>query len=208
MTKEDHPQPEIAPDGATETTSEQPGQKTPASEAPVQELETEAASENAPSVEQLQTRIEELTNELAQTREQVLRAHADAQNARRRAEQDVEKAHKFGVERLVNDILPVADNLERTIEASKNETANFSALMEGVELTLKSLFDGLSRHKVEQVNPEGEPFDPQLHQAMTALEQPDVEPNTVVNVFQRGYTLHGRLVRPAMVVVSKAPVRE
>jgi len=80
-----------------------------------------------------------------------------------------------------------------------------SAVIEGVELTLKSLMDGLKRHNVETVNPEGEPFDPQLHQAMTAVPQPDVEPNTVINVFQCGYTLHGRLVRPAMVVVSKAP---
>lgn len=157
------------------------------------------------SVEALQDQIEELKNELAQSKEQVLRAHADAQNARRRAEQDVERAHKYGLEKFVTDMLPVADNLERAITASKAEGADLNTVVEGVELTLKSLLDGLNRHKVEKVNPEGEPFDPQLHQAMTAVEQADVEPNTVVNVFQAGYTLHGRLVRPAMVVVSKAP---
>jgi molecular chaperone GrpE len=201
---EEHPRADNTPDGATENAAEQPDQE-PAAEASAQEPDVDTLDQEAPSIESLQTRIEELSTELAQTKEQVLRAHADAQNARRRAEQDVEKAHKFGVERFVNDILPVADNLERTIDASKSETADLSTLVEGAELTLKSLLDGLNRHKVEQVNPEGEPFDPQLHQAMTAQEQADVEPNTVLNVFQRGYTLHGRLVRPAMVVVSKAP---
>ncbi len=204
MATEDHPQTDKAPDGTTENAAEQPVPEE-AQEAPAQESDVEATDQEAPSIESLQARIEELTAELAQTKEQVLRAHADAQNARRRAEQDVEKAHKFGVERFVNDILPVADNLERAIDASKSETADVGTLVEGVELTLKSLLDGLNRHKVEQVNPEGQPFDPQLHQAMTAQEHADVEPNTVLNVFQRGYTLHGRLVRPAMVVVSKAP---
>lgn len=198
MATDEYPQPDNAPESGADINSEQPEPG----------AETAAAEQGEPTVEALQAQIEELKNELAQTKEQVLRAHADAQNARRRAEQDVEKAHKFGLERLVNDILPVADNLERTLDASKNEAAELSSLVEGAELTLKSLLDGLKRHKVEQVNPEGEPFDPQLHQAMTTLEQADVEPNTVVNVFQRGYTLHGRLVRPAMVVVSKAPAAQ
>lgn len=193
MATEDKPQPESTPNGA---------QESPEQAAPEQET---GAAQGEPSVEELQAQIEDLKNELAQTKEQVLRAHADAQNARRRAEQDVEKAHKFGLEKFVNDMLPVADNLERAVQAAKSETADMNTVVEGVELTLKSLLDGLNRHKVEQVDPEGEPFDPQLHQAMSAVEQPDVEPNTVVNVFQRGYTLHGRLVRPALVVVSKAP---
>lgn len=151
----------------------------------------------------LQAEIVRLNEELQLNKENALRAAAEAQNARRRAEQDVEKAHKFGLEKFVNDVLPVADNLERAIDAAKAEGADLSVVVEGVELTLKTLVDGLKRHSVEQVDPEGEPFDPQLHQAMTMVEQPDVEPNTVINVFQRGYTLHGRLVRPAMVVVSK-----
>lgn len=152
----------------------------------------------------LQAEIARLNEELQTTKENALRAAAEAQNARRRAEQDVEKAHKFGLEKFVGDILPVADNLERAIDAAKAEGADLGVVVEGVELTLKTLVDGLKRHKVEQIDPQGEPFDPQLHQAMTMIEQPDVEPNTVINVFQRGYTLHGRLVRPAMVVVSKA----
>lgn len=168
-------------------------------------LESQSSeSENTGSDESLEAQIEKLKEELAQSKEQALRAAAEAQNARRRAEQDIEKAHKFGVEKFVNDMLPVADNLERAIAAAAAEGADIAAVIEGVELTLKTLVDGLTRNKVEAVDPEGEPFNPELHQAMTMVPNPDVEPNTVINVFQKGYTLHGRLVRPAMVVVSKA----
>ncbi len=148
--------------------------------------------------------IEKLKEELTLAKEQALRAAAEAQNARRRAEQDVEKAHKFALDKFVNDMLPVADNLERAIDAASSEGAEMATVIEGVELTLKSMIDGLKRHNVEIVDPAGEPFNPELHQAMTMVPNPDVEPNTVINVFQKGYTLHGRLVRPAMVVVSKA----
>lgn len=184
------------------------GNQQGAQEQATADMAADAGAQNDQSVDALLAQIEQLKDELAQTKEQVLRAHADAQNARRRAEQDVEKAHKFGLERFVNDMLPVADNLERSVEAAKSETADMNAVVEGVELTLKSLLDGLGRHKVERVDPLGEPFDPQLHQAMSTMEQADVQPNTVVNVFQCGYTLHGRLVRPAMVVVSKAPAEK
>lgn len=119
---------------------------------------------------------------------------------------DVEKAHKFALEKFVNDLLPVVDNLERALAAIDTDNDSTKAVTEGVELTLKSFLDTLKRHNVEAIDPEGEPFDPQVHQAMTAVESADVEPNTVINVFQKGYLLSGRLVRPAMVVVSKAPV--
>lgn len=172
----------------------------------------QAAPEDAPAEgepatgdEQLLEELERLKNEVAQAQEQSLRAQAELHNVRRRAQQDVEKAHKFGLEKFVGDILPVADNLERALNASQEKVGDFEALIEGVELTLKSLHDALKRHQVEQVNPAGEPFNPEYHQAMTAVPNPDVEPNTVLDVFQNGYTLHGRLVRPAMVVVSKAP---
>lgn len=148
--------------------------------------------------------LEQSQTELAEAKEQALRAVAEMQNVRRRAEQDVERAHKFGVEKFVADMLPVADNLQRAIEASTTEGVEMASVTEGVELTLKSLMDAFARHKVEQVSPEGEPFNPDYHQAMTAVPQPDVEPNTVINVYQCGYTLNGRLVRPAMVVVSKS----
>jgi molecular chaperone GrpE len=146
-----------------------------------------------------------LGEEITSLKEQVLRAHADAQNTRRRAEQDVEKARKFALEKFVADLLPVADNLERAIGAGDAENETQKAVLEGVALTLKSLQDALKKYKVEVVDPAGEPFDPQLHQAMTMVPNPDMEPNTVMDVFQKGYTLNGRLVRPAMVVVSSAP---
>lgn len=152
----------------------------------------------------LLAKIETLEIELNSAREQALRAAAEAQNTRRRAEQDVEKAHKFGVEKFAKDMLSVADNLERTLQAAAAEGADLATLIEGVELIRQDLSDGLGRHKVEVIDPEGEPFNPEFHQAMSMVPNPDVEPNTVINVFQKGYTLHGRLVRPAMVVISKA----
>ena len=134
----------------------------------------------------------------------VLRAHAETQNARRRAEQDVEKARKFALEKFVGELLPVADNLERAIASGNSEDEGQKVVLEGVALTHKSLLDTLRKFKVEAIDPHGEPFDPQLHQAMSMVPNPDAEPNTVLTVFQKGYTLNGRLVRPAMVVVSSA----
>ena len=134
----------------------------------------------------------------------MLPRHAEAQNARRRAEQDVERARKFALERFAGDLLPVVDNLERALEAAAEEPG-VNPIAEGVDLTLKSLLDVLGKFNIEVVDPAGEPFDPQLHQAMTMVPNPDLEPNTVMDVMQKGYTLSGRLIRPAMVVVSKGP---
>ena len=147
----------------------------------------------------------ELQDQLDKAREDVLRAAAEAQNARRRADQDVEKARKFALERFVQDLLPVADNLERAMSAVDSEDEVFKPVFEGIELTYKSFQDSLSRHQVVVVDPAGAPFDPEQHQAMSMVPSPDVEPNTVLEVFQKGYLLNGRLIRPAMVVVSKTP---
>ncbi|MGS2718120.1 nucleotide exchange factor GrpE [Eionea flava] len=168
-------------------------------------IDDSRADNDSSDIEQEDSVGDVLSEEIASLKEQALRAQADAQNTRRRAEQDVEKARKFALEKFVSDLLPVADNLERAIAAGNPEDETQKAVIEGVELTLKSLQDTLKKHKVEMVNPAGEPFDPQLHQAMTMVPNPDMEPNTVMDVFQKGYTLNGRLVRPAMVVVSSAP---
>lgn len=157
------------------------------------------------SIEALQAQLATLAAGYESAKEQALRAQAEAQNARRRAEQDIEKAHKFGLEKMVNDLLPVVDNLERALSTIDTNNEALTAIAEGIQLTHKSFVDALARHQVVVVNPQGEPFDPNLHQAVSAVPNPDVEPNTVINCFQKGYTLHGRLVRPAMVVVSKAP---
>ncbi|UTA47038.1 nucleotide exchange factor GrpE [Simiduia sp. 21SJ11W-1] len=189
----------------TVTTEQENPQVEPLDEAP--EAQAEANPEGAEAAEPagLEARIAELEAELQQAKENTLRAAAEAQNIRRRAEADVEKAHKFGQEKIVSDMLVVADNLERALASVEGADEQFKSVTEGLELTLKSLIDGLKRHKVEQIDPKGEPFDPEFHQAMTMVPNPEVEPNTVMDVFQKGYTLHGRLVRPAMVVVAKAP---
>lgn len=152
----------------------------------------------------LEDMVGQLQDDLIAARDAALRAQADAQNVKRRAEQDVEKARKFALERFSGDLLPVIDNLERSVEAASGGDEVSKSIAEGVELTLKSLLDALKKYNIEAVNPAGEPFDPQLHQAMTMVENPDLEPNTVMDVMQKGYTLNGRLIRPAMVIVSKA----
>ena len=147
---------------------------------------------------------ESLEDELEAARDAALRAQADAMNVQRRAEQEIEKARKFALERFCGDLLSVVDNLERALESGGNDQGD-AALAEGVELTRKGFMDVLAKYGVEPVDPVGEPFDPETAQAMSMVEQPDVEPNSVVAVMQKGYLLNGRLLRPAMVMVSKAP---
>ena len=150
--------------------------------------------------------VEESTDleaELEAAKDSALRAQADAMNVQRRAEQEIEKARKFALERFCSDLLSVVDNLERALESSGDEQGN-AALTEGIELTRKGFMDVLGKYGVESVDPMGEPYNPDTAQAMSMVEQPDVEPNSVVAVMQKGYTLNGRLLRPAMVMVSKA----
>ena len=166
----------------------------------------EDAGEAVEDLEEAEVTLETLQDELAQAKDAALRAQAEAQNARRRSEQEVEKARKFALERFAGGLLPVVDNLERATEAAANsEVEAVKSIAEGVELTHKSLIDVLAKFNIEVVDPVGEPFDPNVHQAMTMVPNPDMEPNTVMDVMQKGYTLSGRLIRPAMVVVSKAP---
>jgi molecular chaperone GrpE len=117
---------------------------------------------------------------------------------------DVEKAHKFALERFAGDLLPVVDNLERALTFLNREDESQKALGEGVDLTLKGLLDTLAKNGVQQIDPQGQPFNPEFHQAMSIQPSADVAPNTVTFVMQKGYELNGRLVRPAMVGVSKA----
>jgi molecular chaperone GrpE len=151
----------------------------------------------------LDDELSQLQEDLLAARDAALRAQADAQNVKRRAEQDVEKARKFALERFASDLLPVVDNLERALEAASGDDEAIKPIAEGVELTLKSFIDVLGKNKVDVVDPQGEPFDPNLHQAITMIENKEVEPNTVTAVMQKGYSLNGRLIRPAMVMVSK-----
>lgn len=164
----------------------------------------EQTSDNSGDPATLQAQVEDLQVQLDRAKEQALRALADAQNMRRRAEKDVESAHKFALEKFCNALLPVVDNLERAQQSvGSTDDEAVKSLLQGVELTHKSFIDVLSKFNLEQIDPQGEPFDPQFHQAITMVESLDAEPNSVLDVMQKGYTLNGRLIRPAMVVVSK-----
>lgn len=168
-------------------------------------LEESAQAAEGDSEPSLEDVIAQLQVDAAQARDASLRAQADAQNVKRRAEQDVEKARKFALEQFSKELLPVMDNLERALEAAPENEELVRPIAEGVELTLKSFADAMKKFKIEVVDPLGEPFDPQFHQAMSMVENPEVEPNTVTLVMQKGYILNDRLLRPAMVMVSKAP---
>lgn len=159
--------------------------------------QTEAAAE------QPESEVELLQQQLAEAKEQALRMAAEAQNQRRRADRDIENAHKFALEKFSGALLIVADNLERAIAAANQEDPTVKPLLEGVELTLKGLLDVFGQFNVKPVDPVGEPFDPELHQAISMVENDQVEPNTVLHVMQKGYTLNDRLLRPAMVVVAQ-----
>lgn len=140
--------------------------------------------------------------EIADLKDQMLRNQAEMQNVRRRAEADVEKAHKFAVEKFANEMLIVVDNLERGLAAAPQDESTV-AIREGIEMTLNGFMSALAKFKVEVVDPVGQPFNPELHQAITMIENAELAPNSVMAVMQKGYTLAGRLLRPAMVVVSK-----
>ena len=135
----------------------------------------------------------------------VVRARADLENLRKRQERELENAHKFALERFVAALLPVCDSMELGLNAAQDENADVAKLREGAELTLKLLRDAMEKFNVQEIDPEGQPFDPELHQAMTLQPRDDVPENTVVSVVQKGYLLNGRLVRPAMVMVSQKP---
>ncbi len=149
----------------------------------------------------LEARLEELQQH---ERDSLLRAKAEVENVRRRSELDVEKAHKFGLEKFAGELLPVIDNLERGLDMADRSNTELTPLIEGIELTLKSLLDVVRKYGIEVVGETHVPFDPSVHQAMTMLESADHEPNHVMMIMQKGYTLNGRLLRPAMVAVSKA----
>ena len=183
---------EASPELATEDASVADAQDAPEGEQPADEMSL------------LQEQLEAAEAAAGMARDELLRVQAEMQNLRRRTEQDIEKAHKFGQEKFSTELLAVMDNLERSAAAAEaSEDEAVQAIKEGVELTLKGFMDCFKRFNIEAVDPLGEPFDPQLHQAMSIQESPDAEPNSVIAVMQKGYTLHGRVIRPAMVMVSK-----
>jgi len=169
------------------------------------EVETAAeASSDQPSYEDLVKLLTELQAKVDDSNDRALRAQAELDNVRRRAQRDVEGAHKFALEKFVNALLPVKDSLDMGDAAANVEGVDIEKVREGLTLTSKMMTDVMGKFNVVEVNPVGERFNPDHHQAMSMQDLPDAPPNTVVNVFQKGYLLNERLVRPAMVVVSSA----
>jgi molecular chaperone GrpE len=134
---------------------------------------------------------------------QVMRIQAELENTRRRAQADIEKAHKYGLEKFAQELLPVKDSMEMGLAAAEGEEEVVAKLREGTELTLRLLSGVLEKFGVKELNPLGEPFNPELHQAMSMQPSEGHAPNTVIVVMQKGYLLNDRLIRPAMVMVSK-----
>jgi len=186
-----------------ENRNEQVDELKEAAEASVEEAQTGESEAEQNEVSELDA----LSAQLQDSQEQMLRLQAEMQNVRRRAEMDVEKAHKFALEKFVKELLPVADSLEKAVESTEgHEDAGelVASIRQGVEMTLSLFVSSLKKFNVEPLNPVGEPFDPQQHEAMSMVPAPDAEPNSVVAVIQKGYLLNGRVVRPAMVMVAKA----
>ena len=190
-------------------------QKTPEGQAP-EEIITEQhddveAVEPDASAEQVDPRDEKIANLEAQLveaqnreRESVLRIKAEMENLRRRTEQDVEKAHKFALEKFVNELLPVIDSLDRALEVADKANPDNAAMIEGIELTLKSMLDVVRKFGVEVIADTNVPLDPNVHQAIAMVESEEIEAGKVLGVMQKGYTLNGRTIRAAMVTVAKA----
>lgn len=190
-------------------------QKTPEGQAP-EEIITEQhddveAVESEASAEQVDPRDEKIANleaqlAEAQTRERdgVLRIKAEMENLRRRTELDVEKAHKFALEKFVNELLPVLDSLDRALEVANNDSTDMAAMIEGIELTRKSMLDVVGKFGVQVVADIDVPMDPNVHQAIAMVESDEIAPGNVLMVMQKGYTLNGRTIRAAMVSVAKA----
>jgi len=152
----------------------------------------------------LQQKLEVAEKKASENWEELLRARADLENTRKRMERDIENAHKYAVEKFVQGLIPVIDSLEMGLAAAQKEDANINTVKEGTELTLKMFADCGEKFGVQAIDPKGEKFNPEFHQAMSIQESAESEPDTVIAVMQKGYLLNGRLIRPAMVVVSKA----
>ena len=161
----------------------------------------DAADRGEPSLEDALSAAEQ---ELAKHRDAMLRMQAEMENLRKRLLRDGERTRKFALERIMKDLLDVRDSMERGLEVA-DESATVESLREGQQLTLRMLSKVLEDHDLEVIDPKGQPFDPELHEAMTVMPAADVDENTVIEVLQKGFRLHDRLIRPARVVVSRKP---
>lgn len=167
-------------------------------------VDTALESLEDPRIAELEAELAKAKATIEEQKDSVLRARAESDNARRRAQGEIDKAKKFALERFAGELLPVIDNLERALQSADQDNEVLKPILEGVELTHKSFISTVEKFGMQVIDPQGEAFNPELHQAMSMQESSDVAPNTVIAVMQKGYQLNGRLVRPAMVAVSRA----
>ncbi|HEB94239.1 MAG TPA: nucleotide exchange factor GrpE [Gammaproteobacteria bacterium] len=194
------------------TNNEQSTPEAPESEGAVEGVvetatNNDTASADVPSHGELILLLEDARSKADEHWDQVLRSNAELENLRRRAKQDVENAHRYALEKFTQELLPVKDSLEMGLAAASGETDAAEAikqLREGTELTLKMLSAAMEKSGIKEIDPAGDTFNPEQHQAMSMQESEEYAPNTVMAVMQKGYQLNERLIRPAMVVVSKA----
>lgn len=188
-------------------TSGAAGERTPSDVAEVGVSTAETPTETETRLTQVLAELEQVRQEAAESLDKYLRAKAEVENTRRRAEIDVANARKFGIERFATELLAVRDSLElaRTVDIQQENQSALEKMHEGLDLTLKLLDSVFEKFTLTVIDPQGEKFDPERHQAMSVVENTAVPPGHVVQVIQKGYILHERLLRPAMVMVAKAP---
>lgn len=192
LSKEDPFEEEIELDEALKD-AEQPEESSPGADAL-----------DHPDYHALQEKLTETEGKVHENWEAAVRAKAELENVRKRAERDVENAHKFSHEKIIKDLLPVIDSLEQALGIESEESGvSHESMKQGIELTLQLLMNTLEKSKVMQINPEGENFDPQQHEAMSMVEQEGMPSGTIIQVFQKGYLLNDRIIRPARVIVAK-----
>lgn len=168
-------------------------------------VEGEVQSPEEQRIAELEAALLASEAKFADQKDSVIRAIADAENVRKRAEGEIDKARKFALERFAGELLPVADNLERALQVADPTNEAIKGVVEGVELTLKSFVNTIEKFGLKVIDPQGQPFNPEQHQAMGMQENAELPPNTVMAVMQKGYEINGRLLRPAMVMVTRAP---
>ena len=169
------------------------------------EQKTVDLTEDQQRIVELEAAVIAAESKLVEQKDSVMSAIADADNARKRAQGEIDKARKFALEKFAGELLPVADNLERALQVADPEDAAIKPIMDGVEMTLKSFFSTIEKFGMTVIDPQGQPFNPEKHQAMSMQENTELPPNTVMAVMQKGYEINGRLLRPAMVLVTRAP---
>ncbi len=155
------------------------------------------------SIEELETALDEAKTKAQDSWDKFMRTQAEMDNLRKRVERDIANAHKYALEKFVNELLPVLDSFEQGLQMADKGDGPIAAMREGMELTHTMLLKAMEKFGALQIDPLNQPYDPHQHEAMSMVEAPGVVPNTVIQVIQKGYSLHGRLVRPARVIISK-----